>query len=136
MLSIGTADAADGVQSVRKHICSCGPIRCAPLQPHVRFEMPGGGLRLRGDIEVRLMATGGVLADERLGWLTLHTSFMHQSLLPLPDGGAIRREDIDGISSDARFPADWRMAFEYALADAEGVGKGVTEALPIDLVHG
>ena len=57
---------ADGVASLRKPVCSCGPVRCAPLQPRVRLELPNGGLRLRGDFELRLF-NAGVVTNEKLG---------------------------------------------------------------------
>ena len=87
-----------------------------------------------------------VMADEKLGWVTLHTSFMPRFLLPLPDGGALSREDVDGVAKDVRFPPDWRMAFEYMMAGNEasseaggegggGGAQGVMDFLPVELKH-
>jgi len=75
--------------------------RCAPSEPGISFTLPGEGVRLRGDIEFRLYATGGLLsADELLGWVTLHTSWMPE---------VVHRSDMDSVSKDGRFPADWQL---------------------------
>ncbi len=124
LLALTTAaPTADGLASLRTPICTCGPVRCAPLQPAVRFELPGGGLRLQGDFELRL-SNAGLLADEKLGWATLHTGFLAHVLKPQPNGGALLKEDVDGAHRDARFPAAWRMELEFAQA-GEGEGAGV-----------
>jgi len=116
VLSVHTmAPTADGVASVRRPISSCGPVRCVPLQPNVRLVLPGGGLRLRGDFELQLKHLG-VLAEERLGWATLHTSFLPHVLLPLPEGGALPVNDVDGAAKDcSRFPRDWRLVLEFTV---------------------
>ena len=70
-------DAADGVRSVRAHVSSLGPVRAAPSQPLVRFDLPDGGLRLRGDVQLSLASSGGLVApDDELGWVHVHTSWM------------------------------------------------------------
>ena len=45
LYSLHTVDTVDGVSSVRSHVYSVGPQRCAPSQPNVVFDMPSGGLR-------------------------------------------------------------------------------------------
>ena len=130
---------ADGIQTLRSPICTCGPVRCAPFQPAVRFELPGDGLLLRGDFELRL-SNNGLLMEERLGWATLHTGFLARMLKPLPYGGALYKEDVDGAHKDARFPAAWRIELEYALSGEEsqgGVQGGVAGAAvtPVDVVR-
>ena len=119
LLALTTASpTADGIQTLRSSICTCGPVRCAPFQPAVRFELPGDGLLLRGDFELRL-SNNGLLTEERLGWATLHTGFLARMLKPLPYGGALYKEDVDGAHKDARFPSAWRIELEYALSGEE-----------------
>ena len=108
VLTVSATDAADGVRSTRKHVCSVGPLRCAPGEACVRFELPSGGLRLRGDVELALYASGGmVVSDEQLGWVTMHTSWM-------PDGGVLRKADVDGVNKDARFPPHWELSLDFS----------------------
>ena len=84
-------------------------MRCAAGQPWVRFEVPptaasaAGGLRLRGDVELQLVSTSGlVLAEEVLGWATVHTSF-------LPEGCVLPKAQVDLVHRDGRFPSSWSL---------------------------
>jgi hypothetical protein len=71
-----TVDTPEGVRSVRSHVCSVGPLRVAPSQPHVRFALPEQGLQLRGDVQLSLFSAAGILVnDDELGWAHIHTSW-------------------------------------------------------------
>lgn len=73
-------DTPDGVASLRTHLATVGPLRCAPSQARVTFVLPAGGLRVRGDLQLSLLSAAGLLsADDELGWLHVHTSWMPEA---------------------------------------------------------
>ena len=140
LYSLHTVDTADGVASVRSPVCSVGPHRCAPSQPHVAFDMPTGELRVRGDLQLSLISAGGLLAaDDEIGWTHLHTSWLqHAGEDASADAGidagahaqssgsgaqrrtlTIARPAVDMVSKDGRFPPDWTLTLTYMCHDDE-----------------
>lgn len=132
LYSLRPIDTADGVRSVRSHVSTVGPTKCAPLQPRVRFELPSGGLRARGDLQLSLLSAAGLVAsDDELGWTHVHTSWMVDGSAPAaapPDAPThhrtfrVGRGDVDKVSKDGRFAADWSITLHFSTeADDEEV---------------
>ena len=149
--NIASHDTAEGVRSTRTHICSVGPLRCGPSQPAIRFELPNGGLRARGDLQLSLLSAAGLVRDDdQLGWVHLHTSWMPEGGSPQPAAAAaaasaaesssgllrvatLRKSEVDGIGKDGRFPTDWKMEIHFTcdeLDDPELVVVDRNEAAP------
>ena len=126
-------DTAEGVRSVRSHVITIGPLRCAPNQAAIKFELPNGGLSMRGDVQISLISASGLLAaDDELGWTHVHTSWLPEGpevTLASEDAPADGEEavhepvhriarlgkgDVDLVSKDGRFAPEWSMALEYS----------------------
>ena len=90
LYALSAIDTPDGVRSVRSHVCTIGPRRCAPSQPVVRFELPNGGLRARGDLQLSLVSAAGLLAadDELVLAASLVGTAVRASTLMLGYAGA------------------------------------------------
>ena len=120
----------DGVASHRVPICVLGPLKCAPAAPGVRFEVPNGGLRVRGDVLLSLRSAAGMVTSaEELGWAHLHTSWMpgaptagtdsSGSVASVASVAVLGRSEVDLVDKDSRFPPDWQLQLHYA-ADEHG----------------
>ena len=122
----------------------------------ITFTLPGGGVRVRGDLQLQLHSAAGLVASgEEFGWLQLHTSglegrrpVVQEAVAGHEDGvggeahGEARgeaagaavaasssslgsseepplrvasfcRSEVDAISVDRRFPADWSIELHY-----------------------
>ena len=127
---VTTHDSDEGVRSTCTHICTLGPRRCNPSEPLIRFELPNGGLRAKGDLQLSLSATSLLAEDSELGWVHLHTSWMPAGRAPtlaeasistvggMGAGGharlsSIGKYEMDGIGKDSRFPAEWKLLLQY-----------------------
>ena len=157
MRSVASA-VADGVRSLRAHVCSVGPQRTAPSQPLVVFGLPSGGLRVRGDLQLSLVSTSSLLvAEDELGWVHVHTSWMPQPPAGAPAAHAAAAEqaaaqqvgaaawprtpvrratlgkaDVDKVSKDGRFPPDWTLTVLYSCDDDDDDDLEVVEAPPAE----
>ena len=120
-------DVVDGVRSQKTPVCSIGPTRCAPNEANIAFELPNGGLRCRGDLQLSLFSAAGIIvpADDELGWVHFHTSWLPGSGGASGAGDAAEttagecsatfgRADVDKVSKDSRFPADWTLMLRYS----------------------
>lgn len=134
--SVHPEDTAEGCVSVRRHVITLGPVRCAPSSGEVRFELSEGGLRLQGDIYISIRSVGGLVrssAVDRLGWLGFHTSWLggRGATEPLDADGWVEvrrevegakeaarvarfpKEEVDHVAKDRRFPADWELRCHF-----------------------
>ena len=150
---VASHDTAEGVRSTRTHVCSVGPLRCAPSQPSIRFELPNGGLRARGDLQLSLLSAAGLVRDDdQLGWAHIHTSWMPEGGPPQATAAAaaatasaaesssgllrvaaLGKSEVDGVGKDGRFPPDWKMVVHFTcdeLDDPELVVVDHNEAAP------
>lgn len=133
--SVTAHENAEGVRSVRTHVATVGPLRCGALQPRVRFELPNGGLRVRGDLQLSLLSAAGLIADDsELGWAHVHTSWMPQgppasepaSELSDAERGAGDTSGISSSGTDSGGVPALRVSTRVSAlrkAQVDGVGK-------------